>query len=106
MKFEVTIREEAHANILRNAQWWADHHSLNKAEEWMAEVYHQIKELRTLPERHGLAREDCDFSFELRQKLVGLGPKPSYRVLFRIVGNCVEVLTLLAAEQDDGHRNA
>ena len=101
MKFEVTLRDEAHANILRNAQWWADHHSLKQADEWMAEVYRQINELRTLPERHGLALESSEFSFELRQKLVGLGPKPSYRVLFRIVGNRVEVLTLLAAEQDD-----
>lgn len=72
----------------------------------MAEVYRQIRELRTLTERHGLAREDSEFSFQLRQKLVGLGTKTSYRVLFRIVGNCVKVLTLLAAEQDDWHHNA
>jgi hypothetical protein len=106
MKFEVDIREEAHVNILRNAVWWADHHSLNKAEEWMAEVYRQISDLRTMPERHGLAHEDNEFPFELRQKLVGLGPRPSYRVLFRIVENCVEVLTFLAADQEDWHGGA
>ncbi len=61
MKFELFIREEAHANILRNAVWWADHHSLSKAEEWMAEVYRQIDDLRIMPERHGLAREDSEF---------------------------------------------
>jgi hypothetical protein len=65
MKFELIIREEGHANILRNALWWADPHSLSKAEEWMAEVYRQIDDLRTTPERHGLAREDSEFPFTL-----------------------------------------
>lgn len=101
MKFELAIREEAHTNILRNAVWWSDHHSLSKAEEWMTEVYRQIEDLRTMPERHGLARENSEFPFDLRQKLVGLGPRPSYRVLFRVTENLVEVLTFLAAEQDD-----
>jgi len=59
----------------------------------MAEVYGQIYDSRIIPERHGLAREDSDFPFALHQKLVGLGPRPSYRVLFRVVDNCVEVLT-------------
>ena len=101
MKFQLRIKDEAQTNILRNAVWWSDHHSHLKAEEWIYAVYQQIDDLVSMPERHGLARENVEFPFDLRQKLVGLGPRPSYRVLFRIVGNYVEVLTFLAAEEDD-----
>ncbi len=100
MKFEVTVREEAHANIFRNAEWWLENHSPTKAEQWLIEVYRQIGELTTMPERHGLAPESDKFAFDLRQKFVGLGSKPSYKALFRIDANRVEVLTFLASEQD------
>ncbi|QDS91208.1 hypothetical protein EC9_54320 [Rosistilla ulvae] len=100
MTFAVVIKDEAHRNILRNTKWWQEHHSTEKATEWMDAVYQQLAELSTMPERHGLAAEDGSYPFRLHQKLVGLGSTPRYRALFRIQSDTVEVLTLLAAEQD------
>ena len=101
MTFDVRIETPALRSIQRNAFWWADHHSPDEAVAWENAIFHQIEELRTMPERHGLARENGEFSFELRQQLLGTGTKPTYRALFRIEGSTVHVLEFLAAEQDD-----
>ena len=101
MTFDLVIKEEAHVNIQRNAMWWAINHSPDEAIAWQASIYKQLEQLRTMPERFGLARENDYVPFELRQQLVGTGKNPSYRALFRINGSTVEVLTFQAAEQDD-----
>ena len=101
MAFEVIIEQPAHESIERNAVWWAQHHSANAALEWQEIIYRQIAELATMPERHGLAHENSEFPFDLRQKLIGKGKRPSYRVLFTIRESTVHVLGFLAAEQAD-----
>ena len=47
-----------------------------------------------------LAAENDEFPYEIRDKLVGLGPRPGYRAVFTIKGDEVFVLTVRAAEQD------
>jgi hypothetical protein len=54
-----------------------------------------------MPERHSLARENDEFPFELRQQLLGIGRRKSYRALFTIRESTVHVLEVLAAEQED-----
>lgn len=103
MTFTVCIEQEAHDNIQKNALWWAEKHSPEQAITWERAMYDQIRELETMPQRHGLARENDEFPFELRQKLLGTGKRPSYRALFCIEESTVVVLTFLAAEQDDWH---
>ncbi len=51
MNFVVIVSTEAQDNILRNALWWADHHSPTQAELWMDTVYQQIAQLDTMPEQ-------------------------------------------------------
>lgn len=101
MAFEIIIERPAHESIERKAVWWAQHHSTKEALEWQELIYRQISELATMPGRHGLAHENSEFPFELRQKLVGKGKRPTYRVLFTIRESAVHVLEFLAAEQDD-----
>ena len=100
MSFKVAIQETAHQDIERNALWWADNHSVDEAIKWKAAIYEQLRELETMPPRHPLAVENPAFSFDIREKLVGLGHIRSYRAVFTIVENDVHVLTVRRGSQD------
>ena len=101
MTFDVLIELPAHTSIKRNATWWAKNRSAAEAIAWMDAIYEQLKELQTMPEQHGFAHENAEFDFDLRQKLIGIGSRKTYRALFTIRGSTVHVLELLADEQDD-----
>ena len=101
MTLEVLIEQPAHASIERNAVWWATNRSVDEAMAWKEAIYEQLEDLRTMPERHGPAHENNEFPFGLRQKLMGIGARKTYRALFTIRDNTVHVLEFLAAEQDD-----
>jgi len=83
MSFKVRYTVQARADNFRNSTWWAEHHSLDQALEWEALVQKQIATLDSMPERHGFAVENDKFAIEIRQMLVGIGPRPSYRVLIQ-----------------------
>ena len=101
MTFDVLIEQPAHASIERNATWWAKNRSEAEAMAWMDAIYEQLEALQNMPEQHGFAHENAEFDFDLRQKLVGIGSRKTYRALFTIRGTTVHVLEMLAAEQDD-----
>ena len=100
MTFTVRILPRAEADIERNAQWWADNHSVEQAARWFFAVREQLKTLRSFPESHGLSAEDADFPYEIRDKLVGLGTRPGYRAVFTIIGDTVHVLTVRSGSED------
>ncbi len=100
MKHVVKILPRAEADIERNAQWWADHHNVDQAVKWFFAVRSQILSLDEFPESHSLPYENDEFPYEIREKLVGLGSRPSYRAVFTIRDGTVFVVALLAAEQD------
>lgn len=100
MKYRVIILPFAKSDIDRNAEWWADHHSIEQAIKWSDAVYDQLDSLRESPESHGLSAENEEFEFEIREKLVGLGSRPRYRAVFTIKGIEIFVLTVRAAEED------
>ena len=60
----------------------------------------KIYSLDMFPESNPLAFENPDFPYELREAHFGLGSRPGYRILFTIVGDTVNVLTVKAAEED------
>ncbi len=101
MTFEVLIEQPAHASIERNATWWATNHSVDEATAWKDAIYEQLEELQSMPERHGIANENDEFPFELRQQLLGIDQHKTYRALYTIRDKTVHVLEFLAAEQDD-----
>ena len=80
--------------IVRNAQWWAANHSPEKAVEWQVAIFARINSLDVMPESNPVAFENSDFPYELREARFGLGPRPGYRILFTIVDDTVNVLTV------------
>ncbi|MEO8495995.1 MAG: type II toxin-antitoxin system RelE/ParE family toxin [Planctomycetota bacterium] len=100
MTFHVRVSPRAQEDIERNAQWWADNHSIEQAVRWFAAVRKQLKSLTTFPESHGLSPENDDFPYEIRDKVVGLGSRPGYRAVFTIVEDTVHVLTIRSGSED------
>lgn len=99
MTFQIRVLPRAEADIERNAQWWADNHSVEQAARWFFTVREQLKTLRSFPESHGLSAENDDFPYEIRDKLVGLGSRPGYRAVFTIVEDTVHVLTVRSGSE-------
>jgi plasmid stabilization system protein ParE len=100
MIFRVTVLPQARRDIDRNAEWWSDHHSLDEALRWSDAIYDQLATLALHPEICGLSAENDDFPYEIRDKLVGLGSRPSYRAVFTIQADVVYVLTVQRSAQD------
>jgi len=100
MKFQLIVMPRARGDIDRNADWWADHHSIEQALKWSDTVYDQLQTLRSFPESHSLSAENDKFSYEIRDKLVGLGSRPRYRAVYTIQDDKVFVLTVRAGDED------
>ena len=101
MKYQLVVTPQARADIDRNADWWAAHHSVLEAVEWVRTVYSQLDDLEQFPQSCSLSQEHERFPFELRDKLVGKGSRRRYRAIFTIDGETVTVLTVRAAEEGD-----
>ena len=100
MTFHVRIYPQAEEDIERNARWWAENHSVEQAARWFEAVHKQLQSLATFPLKHGLSPENDDFPYEIRDKLVGLGPQPGYRAVFTVVDDTVHVLTVRSGSED------
>ena len=98
MTYWLNVTNQARDDLARNANWWAENHSLEEALKWYDSVYEQLNELLLIPASHGFAAENDSFSYELREKLVG-GKRRSYRAVFTIVETEVRILTVRRAEQ-------
>ncbi len=97
----VLVYQQAKDDLLRNARWWAKHHSVDQALAWLDAVESQIESLSELPERFAVAPENRLFKYEIRQFLVGAGSSKSYRAIYTISNGTVHVLTVRRAEQDN-----
>lgn len=101
MTFRVIILSQAHRDIDRNADWWAENHSVEQALRWSDAVYDQIATLAEFPERNGLSKENDEFPYPIRDKLIGLGSRPGYRAIFTVKDDTVYVLTVRRGAQDE-----
>jgi plasmid stabilization system protein ParE len=100
MSFWLNVTAKARDDITRNAAWWAEHHSLDEALRWYDEIYKQLDTLLTFPERHGVAPENNEFEYDIREKPVGVGSHPTHRAIFTIVESEIRVLAVHRAAQD------
>lgn len=112
MKLRLVITEQAHADILRNAVWWALNHSAHEAETWQQTVYKQLPSILEMPESHPLSPENPSFPYELREKNVGSG-RGGYRAIFTVQKDAAIILTVRSTSEralqpddlvDDGTR--
>src|ERR1700731_3633449 len=62
------------------------------ATQWSVSARASIKTLSHFPERCPIAPESTNFDVPIRQMLLGAGNRGTYRVLFVIVDNSVQVL--------------
>lgn len=100
MKFAVCILPQAKRDIDRNADWWAEHHSVEQALRWSDAVYDQLETLADFPESNCLSAENDLFPYEIRDKPLGLGSRPTFRAVFTIKSDSVLVLTVRRCAQD------
>lgn len=100
MSYRLIILPQAKADVLRNAEWWAHHHSSEQAARWLDTVQSQLETIVDFPESHSVSAENDDFPYEIRDKLLGLGSRPSYRAAFTIRDDTVFVLTVRRSAQD------
>lgn len=98
--FRVILLPRAEADIEANARWWSIHHSAAQAERWFGAIHDQLKLLAQFPESNGLSAENDEFPYEIRDKLLGLGSRPSYRAVFTIRDDTVYVLAVRRSAQD------
>lgn len=101
MTWRIVVVPRAEEDILRNAEWWARHYSTRQAARWISVVEEQLRSLANFPEGCGLSAEYDRFPYEIRDKLVGVGTRPTHRAVFAIRDRTVYVLTLRHAAQGD-----
>ncbi len=100
MKFRLVILPQAKEDVQRNAAWWAENHSSEQAARWLDAIQSQLESIVDFPESHALATEHDEFPYEIRDKLLGLGSRPSYRAVFTIKDDTIFVLTVRRSAQD------
>jgi plasmid stabilization system protein ParE len=105
MSFTIRYTRQAQDDIIRNADWWAEKHSVPQAREWKQTIIEQIRTLQEMPERCALAPETLKCKFSLRQLLVGKGPRPTYRAVYAVQetpdGPQVVIITVRSAAEDE-----
>lgn len=83
MKYHVVVEDIARDDIVRNAQWWSEHHSNEQAVLWYDMTVKSLDSLAINPERHALSPENSSFDFEIHELLFGLGIATSLRKSIR-----------------------
>ena len=100
MTYRVVILPRAESDVESFARWWAEHHDSAQAEKWFDAIHQQLKLLSEFPEGYSLSAENDDFPYVIRDKLLGLGSRPSYRAVFTIKDNTVYVLAIRRTSQN------
>lgn len=96
-KYRIVIQPEAQQAI-EEAYLWLSHYSQRNARLWIEGLYKAILSLERIPSRCSLALETDFFEQEIRQLIYGKG-RNTYKILFTIVDNTVQVLLVRHASQ-------
>lgn len=96
-KYQIIIQPAAQQAI-EEAYFWLSNVSAGKARQWLEGLYKAILSLETMPARCSLAFENDFFEQEIRQLVYGKG-RNSYRILFTIVDDTVQILFVRHAAQ-------
>ena len=96
MSCDVLVTRQAEQELQEAADWIA-RDAPDTAEQWFGRFVEALLTLGENPQRCGLARENDQFPFELRQLLYGR--RRNHRVLFTIREDAVVVLSIRHAAQ-------
>ena len=92
----------ASEKLIIAAEWYRESaHSDEIAKAWLDGFLDLLQDLQFDPERHSLARESHRFSLDVHEVYYGSGRKRTHRVLFKILGQVVHVLTVRHLAQKD-----
>ena len=87
-RYAVVFEDSAQADVRESYNWGCRAWGKREAQQWARQLRTAVfKQLAVVPKGFPLAREDDEFSEEIRQMIVG-----RYRVLFTIKGHKVHVL--------------
>ena len=102
MKHKVFVSDDIEAELDSACQWYRQQaQSADVANQWLSGIQDAIESLSSNPHRCSIAHEDGHFPYELRELLYGSGRRKTHRVLFRIVGDRVEVMAIRHVAQRD-----
>jgi plasmid stabilization system protein ParE len=93
MEYRIKIAAKAYSDAEEAHAWIAQHAPANAA-KWYLKLFEAIDSLKSLPFRCSLAPESDAFQEEIRQFLFGKR-RGTYRVLFTIRGDTVQVLRIM-----------
>jgi len=92
MEFQVELTRYAKEEIESNYLWLKDYDS-GYADSWFRDLMNTIATLQDKPMRCALARENDDFSEEIRQLIYGKSSS-RYRIIFMIQEDIVYILSV------------
>ena len=92
MGYQVKLTRHAKQEIESVYLWLKDYNS-SYADRWFRDLMDSIATLQEKPKRCALARENDNFSDEIRQLLYGKS-KSRYRIIFTIKGDFVYILSV------------
>ncbi len=95
MKYSVRISAEADRQLFESAKWYATQ-DREVGETWYNGFKTAIASLAENPQRCGLAHENEAFPFQIFALHYGSGRRKTHRAVFRVDGQTVEVVEVLA----------
>ncbi|MEZ6123656.1 MAG: hypothetical protein R3C49_10815 [Planctomycetaceae bacterium] len=100
MSLPVELSGRAKGDMVRNAVWWADHHSVLAAIEWEEVVTRQLKQIGFAPESYPFFQTTVDYPVQMREALVGKGRR-KYRAVFRTEDARILIVRIFSGEQGE-----
>jgi len=98
MAFRVELSDQAQRDISAIYDWLRSQQAGDTGERWFLALRAAIGSLADLPSRCPMAPENRDAPVEVRQLLYGRRPH-TYRVLFAIEGDVVQILHIRHARR-------
>ena len=92
MTYQVKLTAYAKGEI-ESAYLWHKRYDSSYADSWFRGLMNTIATLQEKPLRCSLARENDDFTEEIRQVIYGKGSN-RYRIIFMVEGNLVYILSV------------
>ncbi len=99
MTYELNVTGPAKKDIRDCHDWWSENRSEQQADRWLIAIDRAIWSLRSEATRCNLAIEPDLRTAGIRQLTVGLGRRPSHRILFAIEGETVIVYRVRSLAQ-------